>query len=83
MAASLGLSNDHAAESRSWSMTVTVAVVRVAVVEDSFLVRSCLVRLLDADAQVRVVGAAVGYLDAVRLIGVPDRNRGGLGQPGR
>ena len=68
MAASAGLGKDHAAECGSWSVMVAVAVVRVAVVEDSFLVRSCLVRLLDADARVRVVGAAVGYLDAVRLI---------------
>ena len=49
-------------------MVVAVAVVRVVVVEDCFLVRSCLVRLLDADARVRVVGAAAGYAEAVRLV---------------
>src|SRR5215469_9755957 len=68
MAGGAGLSDDHAAGCGRWSVMVAVAVVGVVVVEDSFLVRSCLVRLLDADARVRVVGAAAGYADAVALI---------------
>jgi hypothetical protein len=46
--------------------------VTVVVAENSFLVREALVRLLSADARVRVVGLAVDYDSALNLVGELD-----------